>query len=257
MATMNDGPPDEVLERARKHFFSSQFKGDAVFRGRKNKARDIIGILETELGGRTIRNVLSIGASFCIIEEEIQKALLPGAEFICTDLDEAAMTRFDQPTLTKRIMSATALDFPDASFDLILAHMVLEHINEYPAILLDLARMCRPGGLIYINIPNPMSPAISASADGSLKGNLFRKFVQHNRKKFEPDFWENTEKYHTGFTPRRLAKLMPGFRIMDKRKVRAKQLFRHPVPRLLIDLYPSFLLFLLVSSNIWVLEKRT
>jgi SAM-dependent methyltransferase len=248
---------DEVRERAEKHFFSRKPRSEQLIAGRRKKARDIIGILETELGGRRIERALSIGSSYCIIEEEIKQVLLPEAELICTDLDEPAMTEFDQPTLIKKIMSATALDFADGSFDLILAHMVLEHINGYPAILRDLARLCRPGGLIYINVPNPLSPAISADADGTLRGSVVRQFIAHNRKKFRPDFWEDTEKYHTGFTRRRLARLMPGFRIVDKRKVRAKQVFANPALKLLVDLFPPFLLFLFVSSNIWILVKES
>jgi ubiquinone/menaquinone biosynthesis C-methylase UbiE len=62
---------------------------------------------------------------------------------------------FNQPHLKKRVLSATDLDFPDESFDFILAHQVLEHINRYPEVLDHLARLCRKGGILYISVRLP------------------------------------------------------------------------------------------------------
>ncbi|MCZ2858596.1 methyltransferase domain-containing protein [Blastococcus sp. VKM Ac-2987] len=43
-----------------------------------------------------------------------------------------------------------ALDLPDASFDVVHAHQVLQHLTDPVAALREMARVCRPGGLIAV-----------------------------------------------------------------------------------------------------------
>ena len=60
--------------------------------------------------------------------------------------------RFDG--IDTRAMSATALDFPDRTFDLVVSHEVFEHIADVPATLKSLARALKPEGRTYIYIHN-------------------------------------------------------------------------------------------------------
>lgn len=48
---------------------------------------------------------------------------------------------------------ATALPYPDGSFDRIIAAEVLEHIADDEAALAELARVLRPGGTMAISVP--------------------------------------------------------------------------------------------------------
>ena len=138
-----------------------------------------------------------------------------------------------------------------------MAHQVLEHINAYPKVLKSIDRLCRLGGVVYLNVPNPFSPHIvSVSADGKWAKPFIKQFIHRNARKFRSDFLTNTEKYHTGFTEATLKKYLPRFRITDKRKDRLKQVLKGRLFEYIIDLIPSCLLFLLVSTNIWVLEKE-
>jgi ubiquinone/menaquinone biosynthesis C-methylase UbiE len=41
-----------------------------------------------------------------------------------------------------------ALDFPTASFDVVHAHQVLQHLSDPVAALAEMRRVCRPGGLV-------------------------------------------------------------------------------------------------------------
>jgi ubiquinone/menaquinone biosynthesis C-methylase UbiE len=41
-----------------------------------------------------------------------------------------------------------ALDFADGSFDVVHAHQVLQHLTDPVAALIEMRRVCRPGGLI-------------------------------------------------------------------------------------------------------------
>ncbi|HEY6547746.1 MAG TPA: class I SAM-dependent methyltransferase [Vicinamibacteria bacterium] len=43
------------------------------------------------------------------------------------------------------------LPFADESFDLVLSHEVIEHIYEGPGYLRDMARVLRPGGVLYLS----------------------------------------------------------------------------------------------------------
>ena len=49
---------------------------------------------------------------------------------------------------------ATALPFPDNSFDRIIASEILEHIPDDTAALRELARVLRPGGTIAVSVPS-------------------------------------------------------------------------------------------------------
>jgi len=243
------------IENAGKHFFSKKLSKELACH-RQRKAREIIELVRDELSNRTIKKALSIGSSFCLMEEQIHKILMPQSKFFCVDLDFDALTHYSQPSLIKVCMSATQLDFPGESFDFIMAHQTLEHINAYRIVLQCMDRICRPGGIVYINVPNPFSPHIVAKdADGSWQKPFIKQFCSRNFRKLRSDFLTNTEKYHTGFSEKTLGKHMPGFRIIDKRKDRLKQVVKGPLFNYLADNIPSCLLFLLVSSNIWVLEK--
>lgn len=60
--------------------------------------------------------------------------------------------------VTVREMSATALDYPDATFDLITAIEVVEHVTELPGALAEIHRVLRPGGRFCVTTPNRWFP---------------------------------------------------------------------------------------------------
>ena len=60
-----------------------------------------------------------------------------------------------------------ALDFPAASFDVVHAHQVLQHVADPVAALREMVRVCRPGGLVAARdgdyggfIWHPQSPGL-------------------------------------------------------------------------------------------------
>lgn len=233
-----------------------RYAGEQQQSSRRRKAGHIIGMVEPYLGDRPIRRVLSVGSGFCFIEERIKHELFPDAEMICTDADEPRLHSFVQPSLNKWHTCATELPFDNESFDFILAHQVLEHINDYPAVLEQMARLCKKGGMMYINVPNPHSPAVGTLPDGTWPAFLPWAFLKHNLDKLRPDFMTNTEKYHTGFTRRMLEGFLPGFRIIDLRKDRLRQALPDWIPDALIRIFPRNLLFLFIESNIWLCIKE-
>jgi SAM-dependent methyltransferase len=49
--------------------------------------------------------------------------------------------------------SATQMPFPDATFDLVAALDVVEHVPDDAAVLAECRRVCRPGGFVIVTVP--------------------------------------------------------------------------------------------------------
>jgi len=50
-------------------------------------------------------------------------------------------------------MDARQIDFPDASFDVVIAHHLLEHVADDALVLREFARVLRPGGYALLAVP--------------------------------------------------------------------------------------------------------
>ena len=60
------------------------------------------------------------------------------------------------PAAAARAMTgdATAMPFPDGSFDRVIAAEILEHVPRDAAAMAEIARVLRPGGLAAITVPS-------------------------------------------------------------------------------------------------------
>ncbi len=54
----------------------------------------------------------------------------------------------DPSRVTFRVGDVYAIDEPDASFDVVFAHQVLQHLSDPVAALREMRRVCRPGGWV-------------------------------------------------------------------------------------------------------------
>ncbi len=70
------------------------------------------------------------------------------------DTDDSLNADQQPPTGSVLTSDATALPFPDNSFDRIIASEILEHIDNDTAAFSELARVLRPGGTIAVSVPS-------------------------------------------------------------------------------------------------------
>lgn len=93
--------------------------------------------------------------------------------------------------------SLTAVPLPDASFDLVYSMKVLAHVPPIQAALVELARLCRPGGHMLLEFYNPYSFRYLAKrlggpgkiAAGTNESHVFTRYdtVEKARSYLPPD----------------------------------------------------------------------
>lgn len=81
-----------------------------------------------------------------------QQAALTGIKLTGLDTDSAI---HEHPFLSQKLIGlADAIDTPDASFDLVTANMVMEHVPDPLVIYREVFRVLQPGGTFLIHTPN-------------------------------------------------------------------------------------------------------
>jgi SAM-dependent methyltransferase len=87
-------------------------------------------------------------------------------EVVAVDVEPTRLGEFrrELPThpagdrISVREMSATALELPSHHFDVVTAIEVLEHVDDLPAALREIARVLRRGGALCVTCPNRLFP---------------------------------------------------------------------------------------------------
>ncbi|MFF8828281.1 methyltransferase domain-containing protein [Streptomyces sp. NPDC015131] len=114
-----------------------------------NSAAYLVGELRPGL------DVLDVGCGPGTITADLAALVAPGGSVTAVDAApgvlegarEVARERgLDQVRFT--VADAGALPFPDASFDVVHAHQVLQHVGDPVRVLAEMRRVCRPGGLV-------------------------------------------------------------------------------------------------------------
>ena len=95
-----------------------------------------------------------------ISQQELAKrpAVLMGCDVVADHLAQ-------NPFLTDyRVCRAENLPFPAASFDLVTANMVLEHLETPLAVFREIARVLAPGGMFLAVTPNRWHPVVLSAS---------------------------------------------------------------------------------------------
>ncbi|GAC1535388.1 MAG: hypothetical protein NVS2B4_15840 [Ramlibacter sp.] len=121
--------------------------------GRRDAARMVAA---TSLSGRTMPKVLDFGGASGRVARHIA-ALCPGAEVLLCDINPGHVAScqfmFDGAVQAFRNQGIPSLPLPDAALDAVCAFSVFTHLDtDDVAWLLELRRVVRPGGAIYLTI---------------------------------------------------------------------------------------------------------
>lgn len=100
-------------------------------------------------------DLLDVGCGPGTVTVDLAARVAPGRvlglDLSADPLDEArAAADRAGVEVTFAVGDVYALDLPDASFDVVHAHQVLQHLTDPVAALRELARVCRPGGLVAV-----------------------------------------------------------------------------------------------------------
>lgn len=91
--------------------------------------------------------------------------------------------------------SATSLPFPDASFGLVLSNCALEHIADNAAVLAEIGRVLRPGGVFATTLPS------EHFADMLLGATLLRRLGLRRSASRYGDFFNRISFHHHVYPP--------------------------------------------------------
>jgi 2-polyprenyl-3-methyl-5-hydroxy-6-metoxy-1,4-benzoquinol methylase len=137
------------------------------------------------------QDLLDVGCGPGTITVDLARRLAPGRvvgiDAAAGPLDEAReFADREGVPVAFSVGDTYALDFADDSFDVVHAHQVLQHLTDPVAALREMARVCRPGGVIAVRDVDyaatswfPLDPGLDRWLD------LYSRVARRNRA--EPD----------------------------------------------------------------------
>jgi SAM-dependent methyltransferase len=102
------------------------------------------------------QRLLDVGSGPGTITVDLAERVAPGRVTALEMTEDAlALTRAEAgrrgcETIDLAVGDVHALDFPDASFDVVHAHQVLQHVADPALALREMTRVCRPGGVVAV-----------------------------------------------------------------------------------------------------------
>lgn len=148
----------DVGQSANRTYYDAFAANYERHRGEQSRGgyHDLLDELESEFVRRfaTGKDVLEVGCGTGLVLQRI-------AEFARVargvDISPNMLERARERGLDVQLSSATALPFPDATFDVACSFKVLAHVPEIALALSEMARVVRPGGHVLAEFYNPWS----------------------------------------------------------------------------------------------------
>ena len=132
-------------------FRTEQTAPEAYYAG---LARDTVRQLGqyTDLTGRLVAD---IGGGPGFFVRELRGA---GARALCVDTDRGELATQGSPEHGSAVASALRLPLASGAVDVCLSSNVLEHVGDWRAMLAEMVRVTRPGGIVFVAFTNWLSP---------------------------------------------------------------------------------------------------
>lgn len=136
-------------------------------------------------------DVLDVGCGPGTITVDLAQRVAPGRvlglDVSADPLGEArALAAREGVAVEFAVGDTYALDLPDDSFDVVHAHQVLQHLTDPVAALREMARVCRPGGLVAVRDVDYAATTWFPDDDGLTRWlELYSRVARANRA--EPD----------------------------------------------------------------------
>lgn len=108
----------------------------------------------------------------------------------CVGIDVSDQCRAELRHLPRCIARSEQLPFQDATFDAVISHHVIEHVDDHDMHVSEIARVLTPRGLAYLGTPNLDSPFMRGHV-----GNLMVLRYRQMRPLFEKHGFEVEECY--------------------------------------------------------------
>ena len=117
-------------------------------------ARDTISQLSryTGLNGQVVADV---GGGPGLFVRELRGA---GARAVCVDTSSGELAALGQPEAGSTVGTALRLPLASGAVDICFSSNVLEHVGDWRAMLAEMVRVTRPGGIIFVAFTNWLSP---------------------------------------------------------------------------------------------------
>jgi SAM-dependent methyltransferase len=134
--------------------------------------RDHLRLIVSRLGLEDVESALDLGCGVGHWTFLLASVLPPDVEFVGVDSEarwiEEATGRVQRGGVAERfdfrVGDATALDFPDAAFDLVTCQTLLMHMADPRATAAELLRVTKPGGYVMFSEPNSLSALLMLSS---------------------------------------------------------------------------------------------
>lgn len=103
------------------------------------------------------KRVLDAG---CGVGDHVEPLLNAGGDVVGIDASESALDvareRFGDRTSFRRADLTDPLEFDDEAFDVVLSHLVLDHVEDWRPVFEEFARVLSPGGVLVFTTVHPM-----------------------------------------------------------------------------------------------------
>jgi len=135
---------------------------------------DFIKLIGRRFAFEEVHDVLDVGCGVGHWAQVLASALPADVRVIGVDRDpswvdkanERAASRGLSDRFRYQLSEAQALPFPDASFDLVTCQTLLIHVADPGAVIAEMARVARPGGLVLAAEPNNLASSLIMNSIG-------------------------------------------------------------------------------------------